>query len=163
MAATNMEVDRSVEASPLISKTDSKRGHDEISQDNDPVDSSNSTPQKRIKRSTKSELYDVGDSDAGEGRNDLQVIAPSNSEISNQIAVSGSIEPATKIGAAPSMNWNVGTKAKIRTTLGGGLRKANEQEEQQQEKAATRSKIQSSGPLSLCDFFRSSDHMSTKI
>lgn len=152
MAATNMGPDRSVRAGPPIPRTDSKRGHDEISQDSDEVDSSNSTPQKRTKRSEKSELQDAGDLDAGEGRNGLQVFAQRNSETSNQATVSGLIEPTTKIGAAPSMNWNVGTKAKIRTTLGGGSRKANGQEKQQQEKATTQSNIQSSGPLSLCGF-----------
>lgn len=153
MAVTDMEVDRSVEAGSPIPRTDYKRGHNEISQDNGQVDSSHSTPQKRTKRSNISELNDRGVLDEGEGRNDIQIIAPSDSENANQDGVSGSIHLVEEIGAAPSMNWNVGTKAKIRTTLGGGLRTDNGHEKQQQEKAKTLSKIQSSGPSSLCDPF----------
>ncbi len=139
-----------------IPGTDRKRAHNEISQDSDQVDSSNSTPQKRTKRSDKLEPQGVRDSDVSEGQYDVQVIAQSSLESPSQDAVSGSIHLAKEIGAIPSINWNIGTKAKIRTTLGGGLGKAKGQEKpQQQETAKTQSKIQTFGPSPFCAFLNS--------
>ena len=151
MAAADMETGRQVENDLRLTIPDRKRVHEEISQDNDLINFSNSTPQKRPKRSNESELPETKGSDTGEDRNDVHIVAPSSSENPDHATVSGSPRLGKEIGAAPSMNWNLGTKAKIRTSLGGGLGKANGQEKGQQEKAKALSKIQSRGQTSLYD------------
>ena len=152
MATTDGESGGSVENDLPNLTTDCKRGYDNITQDRDLVESSNSTPQKRPKRSAGSEVQGVRYSDLSIDNNGAQSrIALSGAENANPIAVSSSIDPANESRAAPSINWNVGTKAKIRTSLGGISRQANVQalgEEETQEQTKTQSPIQARG---LCN------------
>lgn len=92
--------------------------------------SGQSTPRKRVKRQDMSRGQAPGDSgpvgrdfsrsripmdDRGDSRSDVS----SDSDANKVGAVSPSLADQKLGGAAPSINWNVGSRARIRTTLGG--------------------------------------------
>ena len=143
MATDDMRASVPMKSEPPDGLSSQKRAHDALDQDNDQVDSPNTTPQKRLKVSNNSQPDPIKDSAMGEGHDDLKASTPKSAEDREQNAVSGSPHPVKESGAAPSMNWNVGTKAKIRTSLGGISRKASVQEAGKQEKAKPQSKTQS--------------------
>lgn len=145
MAATDIGTGLPVEHGLRNASSDRKRAHDEIAQDPNQVNPCNSPLQKRPRRSKGSLSLSSRDSGVPETQNDFEVITPNSPGNHEQDAISSSSHPMSKVGSAPSMNWNVGTKAKIRTSLGGGLRKASEQEKEKQEKTKSQSKLQSRG------------------
>ena len=101
--------------------------------DNDPsgdAASTHSTPRKRVKRRGKAGGRDLRDfvpvggnfststvplDDADDNRSDVS----SGSGVEKNGGVPLSQASRDLVGAAPSINWNVGSKAKIRTSLGG--------------------------------------------
>ena len=135
--------DAPMEHWPPSSLSHRKRAYNEISQENDPVDSLNTTPQKRLKSLNTFEAQSVKESGVSEVPDDLKGSAPKSPEDREQDALSGSSHPVKESGTATSMNWNGGTRAKIRVSLGGSLRNASAQEVGKQENAESQSKIRS--------------------
>ena len=116
-----------------------KRVYNEISEDSDQVMSRNSTPTKRPKLSVGFEMQDPKDSDLGKDQlGALSDTALYSSERSYHNAASGPVNFVNKSRAAPSINWNVGTKARIRISLGGGSKKADSQEDGEPKKLERR-------------------------
>lgn len=94
------------------------------------ITSSRSTPPKRIKRQDEAGAQELGDSvpvggnfststipmgDADDSRSDMS----SDSDTDKLGGLSPSQGDQKIGGAAPSINWNLGSRARIRTTLGG--------------------------------------------
>ena len=145
MAAIDMSPGLPVEDELPNPSSDRKRAHDEIAQDPEQVNPSNSPLQKCPRRFKGSQSQHTRDAGVPETQNDLEVINPRSPGNREQDGISSSPYPVSKVGSAPSMNWNIGSKPKIRTSLGGGLREASGQEKGKQEKTKSQSKIQSRG------------------
>ena len=88
-----------------------KRAHDA-----DDADSARPTPRKRARRARRRKQADqpVEKVVPAEGSFNVNVVSLNELEDKSDLALK---QPA-EIGAAPSVNWNAGTKATIRTTLG---------------------------------------------